>query len=367
MTLTRLRDFGLSIGRLSTGRLNAITDVPGVRVGHTTLISGEGALIPGIGPVRTGVTVILPHDGNIYQHKVRAAAHSLNGHSKVVGLEQVRELGVIETPIALTNTLNVGIVADALISYVLRQPGNEEVTSINPIVGETNDSFLNDVRGRHVKEQHVWSAIEAASPGMVQEGVVGAGTGTSCFGWKGGIGTSSRVLPEQAGGYTVGALVQSNYGEAADLTICGVPVGSKFQPPEDPQPVKTAGGSIMLVLATDAPMISLQLHRLCVRAGIGLGRTGGIYGHTSGDVVIAFSTAQPIAHQPEHITRSYDLLEDERTVMSHFFHAVADAVEEAIINSLFQARTVFGQDNHERRRLPVDEVVSFIKSCLPER
>lgn len=366
MTSTRLRNFGLSIGGLKPGRLNAITDVPGVRVGHTTLISGEGALQPGSGPVRTGVTVILPHAGNIFQHKVRAAAHSLNGHSKVVGLEQVRELGVIETPIALTNTLNVGLVADALISYVLRQPGNEEVTSINPVVGETNDAFLNDIRGRHVREQHLWSAIETAAPGPVQEGVVGAGTGTSCFGWKGGIGTSSRVLPDDAGGYTVGALVQSNYGESADLTICGVRVGHTFLPPEDPQPAKPAGGSIMMVLATDAPMTSLQLHRLCVRAGIGLGRTGGVYGHTSGDVVIAFSTAQPVDHQPDHITRSYTLLEDERTVMSHFFHAVADVVEEAIINSLFQARTVFGQENHERRRLPVEEVVSLIKKCLPE-
>jgi len=359
---TRLRDYDLSIGDLPVGVFNAITDVPGVRVGHASLVSGEGALTPGEGPVRTGVTVILPHDGNLYQNKVRAAACVLNGHSKVFGLEQIREMGVIETPIALTNTLNVGLVADALIEYTLLEDRLESIFTVNPIVGETNDSNLNDISGRHVKQEHVFAAIQSAEAGAVQEGAVGAGMGTSCFGWKGGIGTSSRVLSAEAGGYVVGALVQSNYGAAQDLVVCGVNVGRVVQPPDDVQPEKQEG-SIMMVLATNAPLSSRQLHRLCVRAGIGLGRTGSIFGNTSGDVVIAFSTAHHVPHEPEQVEGRYSFVEDERQVMSQFFHAAADCVEEAIINSLFQAQTVEGWGGQTRHRLPVEQVVEIVRQA----
>ena len=356
----RLRDYNLSVGDLAVGELNAITDVPGVRVGHTTIISGEGALIPGEGPVRTGVTVILPHSGNLYRERVRAAACVLNGHSKVFGLEQVRELGVIETPIALTNTLNVGLVADALIEYTLQEDQFKDIFTINPIVGETNDGHLNDISGRHVRQEHVFAAIQSAETGAVQEGAVGAGTGTSCFGWKGGIGTSSRVLSAAAGSYIVGALVQSNYGGGKDLVLSGVHVGQVIQPPDDIQHEKPEG-SIMMVLATNAPLSSRQLRRLCVRAGIGLGRTGSVFGNTSGDVVIAFSTAHRVPYQPVQVEGQYAFVEDEREVMGQFFHASADCVEEAIINSMFQAQTIKGRDGNIRYRLPVEQVVEMVR------
>ncbi len=361
--MSRIRDFGLAIGDLPTGQYNALTDVPGVRVGQITLISGEGELVPGKGPVRTGVTVIIPHEGNLYQQKLRAAAHALNGHSKVLGLEQIRELGVIETPIALTNTLNVGLVADGLIEYTLRENNGTDIFTVNAVVGETNDFYLNDIWGRHVHQEHVLAAIENAHGGEVEEGTVGAGVGTTCFGWKGGIGTSSRVLPESAGGYVVAALVQSNYGEGKNLSVCGVPVGKYIQPPEDIQPEKPQG-SIMLVLATNAPLSTRQLERLCVRAGIGLGRTGSIFGHTSGDMVIAFSTAHRVPHQPEQVLGEYSFVEDSSAVMSSFFSGVADCVEEAILNSLFQAKTVEGWGDHVRYHLPVEEVVPLVKRSL---
>lgn len=356
----RLRDYNLCVGELPTGRLNGLTDVPGVRVGHTTLVSGEGNLVPGKGPVRTGITVVLPHGDNLYQHKVRAAALSLNGHTKSIGFEQVREMGVIESPIALTNTLNVGLVADALVEYTFRQNREAEIFTFNPLVGETNDMYLNDIWGRHVRQAHVFEAIEGAQDGAVEEGAVGAGTGTSCFGWKGGIGTSSRVLPESAGGYLVAALVQSNYGSPEDLLVCGVPVGKTIQPPPDVADEKPQG-SIMMVLATNAPLNERQLGRLCMRAGIGLGRTGSIFGNSSGDAVIAFSTAHRIPFRPEHVESTYALVEDANSTMSYFFHAVADCVEEAILNSLFQAETIVGWGGHVRHALPVQQVVERVK------
>jgi D-aminopeptidase len=340
--------------------------VNGVKVGHVTLFEGEGDLVSGSGPVRTGVTVILPHGENLYQQKVRAAAVSLNGHSKVIGLEQVRELGVIETPIALTNTLNVGLVADGLLEYTFQHNRNAEVFTVNPVVGETNDHYLNDIWGRHVRQAHVLEAIETTKGGRVEEGAVGAGAGTSCFGWKGGIGTSSRVLPEYAGGYVVAALVQSNYGSSIDLRILGVPVGEHLQPPPEPEEDKTQG-SIMMVLATDAPLDSRQLTRLCMRAGIGLGRTGSFYGNSSGDVVIAFSTAHRVPFRPEQIEGTYSFVEDENMVLGEFFHATADCVEEAIINSLFQAETVQGWGNHIRYALPVEEAVRIVKKAYETR
>jgi D-aminopeptidase len=363
----RLRDLGLSVGELPTGPHNAITDVAGVRVGHTTLIAGEGPLRPGQGPVRTGVTAILPHGDNLFRQKVRAAVHTINGFGKVRGFEEVRELGVVEAPIALTNTLNVGLVADALVQYVLRHNPDVGITTTtaNVIVGETSDAFLNDLQGRHVRAEHVWAAIDSAAPGAVAEGAVGAGTGTSCFDWKGGIGTASRVVPAEAGGYTVGALVQSNFGRARELLVCGVPVGRYLQPPDTPTPAERDEGSIMIVLATDAPLDSRQLRRLCVRAAAGLARTGSVYGPGSGDFVIAFSTAQRIAHEPAALTATQTVLADEQQAMAWLFPAVVESVEEAILNSLFRAETVVGRDGHTRHGLPVEEVATLVRRGRP--
>ncbi len=351
------------MGRLPTGPLNAITDAVGVRVGHTTLITGDGPLRPGQGPVRTGVTVILPHGDNLFREKVRAAVHTINGFGKVRGFEELRELGVIETPIALTGTLNVGLVADALVQYAIRCSPEIGIhtSTVNVVVGETNDGYLNDGQGRHVRAEHVWSAIESAAAGPVLEGAVGAGTGTSCFGWKGGIGTSSRVVPEEAGGYTVGALVQSNFGRPEDLVVCGVPVGQQIQPSGLGQPLAGEGGSIMIVLATDAPLSGRQLRRLCVRAAAGLARTGSLYGHGSGDFVIAFSTAHRIAHEPPSLVVTQTVLADEGLAMSWLFPAVVESVEEAILNSLFRAETVVGRDSHVRYALPVEEVAALVR------
>ena len=232
----RLRDLGLAVGNLPPGPFNAITDVAGVAVGHSTIIAGTGALVPGHGPVRTGVTVILPHAGNLFREKVPAAVLTINGYGKPCGFEQVRELGEIESPIALTNTLNVPLVADALVQHAVRQ--NPEIgvsaPTVNVVVGETNDGYLNDIQGRHVKARHVFAALAGARGGPVQEGAVGAGTGTTCFGWKGGIGTASRVTPERCGGFIVGALVQSNFGQPGDLIVCGHHLGRMVSPPSEP-------------------------------------------------------------------------------------------------------------------------------------
>ena len=357
----RAREAGLIIGELPSGLHDAITDVAGVCVGHVTLIAGEGALRPGSGPVRTGVTVVLPHDGNIFRSKVCAAVHTLNGFGKVLGFEQVRELGALESPIALTNTLNVGLVADALVQVALRQNPDIGVTtsSVNVLVGETNDGYLNDLQGRHVQAEHVFAAIESASTGPVAEGAVGAGTGTLCFGWKGGIGTASRVLPFSLGGFTLGALVQSNFGRPDDLVIAGVPLGRSLQPPSKRAEADDKG-SIMIVLATDAPLDARQLQRLCVRAGAGLARVGGHYGHGSGDFVIAFSTANRIEHEPIELVAMHAALIAEGKVIDGLFRAVVESVEEAIVNSLFRARTIVGRDDHMASALPVDEVLALI-------
>jgi D-aminopeptidase len=363
MQPSRLRDYGLSIGELPTGNFNAITDVSGVKVGHATINFGEGPLIPGKGPARTGVTVILPHGENLYRQKVAAAVHTINGTGKAFGFEEIRQLGQIEAPIALTNTLNVGLVADSLVQYSIdRTPEIGTTTgSVNVVVGETNDADLNDLQGRHVHYEHVMAAIESASSGPVEEGVVGAGAGTTCFEWKGGIGSSSRILPEELGGFMVGALVQSNYGEARDLVVCGTPVGRHLRPSSSKLNPPKRDGSIMMVLATDAPMNSLQLHRLCVRAGVGLARTGSIYGASSGDFVIAFSTANHIEHNPSKLTAESTILLNNLQLLSFLFHAVAECIEEAILNSLFQAHTVIGRDNNTRYQLPIDEVLKLVK------
>jgi len=379
----RARKAGLIIGEMPTGLHNAITDVTGVRVGHTTLVSGEGALQPGVGPVRTGVTVILSHAGNVFRSKVYAAVHTINGYGKVLGFEQVRELGVLESPIALTNTLNVGLVADALVQYAIRQNPEIGITtsSVNVVVGETNDGYLNDLQGRHVRAEHVFAVLELAASGAVPEGAVGAGTGTLCFGWKGGIGTASRVLPIELGGFTLGALVQSNFGRPRDLVIAGVPIGRSLQPPSHSR-APSAGiqghqphnappgddqGSIMIILATDAPLEARQLHRLCVRAGAGLARVGSHYGHGSGDFVIAFSTANRIEHEPSGLTGARTVLLDEAKVIDGLFRAVVESVEEAIINSLFGAETIVGRDQHVASALPVDEVLALASRVTSSR
>jgi D-aminopeptidase len=361
----RFRELGLSVGTLPTGPHNAITDVSEVRVGHATLIAGAGPLRPGTGPVRTGVTVIRPHGGNLFREKVRAAVHTINGFGKACGFEQVRELGTVETPIALTNTLNVGLVFDALVQSAIEESPEIGITTagtVNPVVGECNDSFLNDIQGRHVRLEHVRRALEGATDGPVAEGAVGAGTGTTCFGWKGGIGTASRVLPAAGGGFTVGALVQSNFGRAADLTVCGVPVGRHLAPP-DRLAFPPERGSIMIVLATDAPLDARQLHRIAVRASAGLARLGSHLGHGSGDFVIAFSTAGRVLHAPRELVGPEVVVRDEPRAMEHLFPAVVESVEEAVLNSLTMAETTTGRDDHVRHAVPLERLTAIVRGA----
>ena len=346
----RARDYGIKIGVLKTGTFNAITDVKGVTVGHTTLIKDDA--------IRTGVTAIVPHSGNIFQMKVPAAIHLGNGFGKLAGYSQVKELGNIETPIILTNTLSVPKASDALISYTLQQKGNENIHSVNPIVGETNDGWLNDIRGRHVTEQHVLDAIKNAKNGIVEEGNVGAGTGTSCFGYKGGIGTSSRVVPEKYGGYTVGVLVQTNFGGI--LQINGVPIAKVMD--NYPRNYKyDVDGSCMIVVMTDAPLDSRNLERLAKRAMMGLARTGGIASNGSGDYVIAVSTAKnnQIPYQSKSLILETNELKNN--AVTPLFLAVIEATEEAIINSLFAATKMTGVKNHQRKSIPINEIMSIMK------
>ena len=346
----RARDYNIEIGILKTGPLNSITDVPEVSVGHITLIEGE--------QIRTGATAILPHSGNLFQEKVPAGIYVGNGFGKLAGSTQVEELGVLETPIILTNTLSVPTAMNAVISYTLDLPGNENVRSVNALVGETNDGYLNDIRGRHLKESHVLQAIQSARNGPVKEGNVGAGTGTVCFGFKGGIGTSSRVLPKKVGGYTVGVLVQSNFGGV--LQINGVTLGKELGNYSKGF-LYDADGSCMIVVATNAPLTSRNLKRLAKRAMLGLGRTGGIVSNGSGDYVIAFST-----HRANRsLSEKGGLIENKEVVkneaMSPLFLAVIEATEEAIINSLFAAGTMTGRNNHKIEALPIQEVLPLLQ------
>jgi len=348
----RAREFGLVVGVLPTGPLNAITDVAGVKVGQITLIEGKD--------VRTGVTAVVPHGGNIFQDKVPAGISVANGYGKLTGVTQVQELGTIETPIVLTNTLSVPTAADAVIDWTLDLPGNEKVASVNPVVGETNDGWLSDIRGRHVTKAHVLEAIRTATGGPVAEGVVGAGTGTTCFDYKGGIGTASRRLPAGRGGYTVGVLVQTNFGGV--LTIRGVPFDEKeagIAPPAGANP--SGDGSCMIVVATDAPLDARNLERLAKRALLGIARTGGYYSNGSGDYAIAFSTAEGVRvpYRSTTPTRSVTLLRDD--AISPLFQAAAEAAEEAILNSLFKAVRTEGKDGHAAEALPLDRVKALLK------
>jgi D-aminopeptidase len=358
----RAREVGLSLGTLPPGTLNAITDVAGVRVGHVTLID-NGASPDLRNAVRTGVTAILPHEGNLFREKVPAAVHVINGYGKIVGTTQVAELGVIETPIVLTNTLSVGIGFAGVVDHALRNnPEIGDTTgSVNPLVAECNDSQLNDIRGRHVSVDHVLNAIDAARLGPVAEGAVGAGTGMVCYGWKGGIGTASRVLPAGAGGFTIGALLLTNFGEAAQLTIDGRHVGTRIVPPAREEASRSDGaGSCIAVVATDAPVSDRQLARLARRVQNGLARTGNIGAHMSGEYAIAFTTARRVPHWPaaEQIV-STELAEDG-TVIDLMFQAVVESVEEAVINSLFTANTVVGRGRRVRHGIPVDEVLQLL-------
>jgi D-aminopeptidase len=346
----RVRDYGIQIGVLRTGALNAITDVEGVKVGHTTLIEGDD--------VRTGVTAILPHSENIFQLKVPAAIYIANGFGKLAGYSQVKELGNIETPIILTNTLSIPEASNALITYTLNQPENKEVRSVNSVVGETNDGWLNDIRGRHIKQEHVLSAIQNAKGGIVKEGNVGAGTGTICFDYKGGIGTSSRVIPKSDGGYTVGVLVQSNFGGIFEIN--GVPIEKELNPSLVKE-LYDMDGSCMIVIITDAPLDSRNLERLAKRAIMGLAKTGGIASNGSGDYVIAVSTAKInlIPYLSDSLFNEGKLLRNE--VMSPLFLATIEATEEAILNSLFAATTMIGRDGHKIEALPINKVLELMK------
>jgi len=349
-TRPRARDIGIIVGSLPTGSLNAITDVAGVRVGHTTIARGDS--------INTGITAILPHGGNPFREKVPAAIVVGNGFGKLVGSTQVNELGELESPIVLTCTLCVPRAADAVLTWLLSLPGNEDVRSANPVVGETNDGFLNNIRARPIAEADVLSAIRAASDGPVAEGAVGAGRGTVAFGWKGGIGTSSRKLPAQFGGWTVGVLVQTNFG--GDLRIDGVPIDIKVSAqPAAPLP-QNGDGSIIMVVATDAPLDHLRLTRLANRALTGLARTGSSMSNGSGDYVIAFSTrrASQTAEPPNRLTDSIAVVRND--AMSGLFQATIDATEEAIYNSLLRAETVRGYRGVVRA-LPVDSTVIILK------
>lgn len=357
----RARDWGIAIGSLPPGPRNAITDVAGVRVGHCTLIRGEGPLVPGRGPVRTGVTVVVPHSGDPFREKVLAAVETFNGFGKPLGFEQVRELGTLESPIGLTNTLCVGPVAEGLIAWALER--NPEVGlawgSINVVVGECNDGFLNDLRGRHVRPEHALEALARAHDGPVEEGNVGAGTGMCAFGYKGGVGSSSRRLPEAHGGHTIGALVVANFGRPGELRIDGLPVGRWLLEVMGPPPEAPPGGSVMVVLATDAPLTARQLSRVARRAGIGLARVGSLGGGTSGDFAIAFSTAQRIPHQPPGAPLSLTCLHESDPALGLLFQGAAEAVEEAVVNALFAAEPMEGRDGHRREALPAAQAAAL--------
>jgi D-aminopeptidase len=357
----RARELGITVGVLPTGALNAITDVEGVLVGHTTLIRGDN--------IRTGVTAILPHGGNLFREKVPGAVFVGNGFGKLAGSTQVNELGEIETPILLTSTLSVPRVADFLMDYMLALPGNEDVQSINPLVAETNDGYLNDIRGRHISRDDVFAAIKNAKTGAVTEGSVGAGTGTIAFGFKGGIGTASRKLPPRLGGFTVGVLVQTNYGGV--LTINGAPVGRELGryylkdelANERERRQNVPDGSVIVVIATDAPLDHRNLDRLAARAMMGLARTGAGGSNGSGDYAIAFSTSpdvriRPLSQSERNVPRSLKSLANDAA--SPLFLAVIEATEEAVYNSMFKATTSSGR-GHTVEALPLDRTVEILR------
>jgi D-aminopeptidase len=341
----RARELGVAPGDLPTGELNSITDVDGVTVGQVTLIDGDH--------IRTGVTAIVPHQGNVFQDKVPGGVFIGNAFGKLAGSTQVSELGTIETPIVLTNTLSVARGIDGTVKWTLDQPGNQSVRSVNALVGETNDGALNDIRGRHVTEDHVIDAIESAGSGLVEEGSVGAGTGTTCFGWKGGIGTSSRIV----GGYTVGVLVQTNYG--GSLRIDGVPIGEELDPADISATDTSGDGSCMLVVATDAPLTSRNLERLAARSLFAMATTGSSFTNGSGDFAIAFSTSPDVREPAGSAVRDARFLPNAGT--SPLFRAALHATEEAIYNSMFMATTITGDGGTTRHAIPLKDVRRLLR------
>ncbi|HEY1332112.1 MAG TPA: P1 family peptidase [Actinomycetota bacterium] len=366
----RARDLGIVIGTLPAGPNNAITDVDGVSVGHTTLIEGDGPLQVGRGPVRTGVTVVVPNPGSMWKQPLFAGSHRLNGNGELTGLEWVRESGTLTSPIAITNTHSLGVVRDALVSAEIGDRGSNTVYWSLPVVGETWDGTLNDINGMHVKPQHVFEAFESASTGPVAEGNVGGGTGMICHDFKGGIGTSSRVLAPEAGGYTVGVLVQSNYGVRERLSIAGVPVGREIPVEEIPAPEEPSiseAGSIIIVAATDAPLLPHQCEALAQRAGLGVARMGGAGGHSSGDLFIAFAVGNRglIGYKEDdpELTTSIRMLANRH--LTPLFEAVIEATEEAITNALVAAETMVGRDGATAHALPHDRLVEVMAKYRP--
>jgi D-aminopeptidase len=366
----RARDLGIVIGLGKPGPLNAITDVPGVRVGHTTLVSGDGPLVVGQGPVRTGVTVVVPRSGEASREPVFAGTHTLNGNGELTGLEWVRESGFLTSPVAITNTHSVGVVRDALVAIALDADATVSAWSL-PVVGETWDGLLNDINGFHVKPQHVRQALDAAIDGPVAEGGVGGGTGMICHEFKGGIGTASRTIAAESGGFTVGALVQANHGKREWLRVDGVPVGREIGIGELSSPYGTArssappagSGSIIVVVATDAPLLPHQCERLAQRAGLGIARAGGTGGHTSGDLFIAFATGNrfPDGAGDREGQLGYDLRATGDKVIDLLFDATIEATEEAIINALVAAKTTVGRDGITAHALPHDRLVEVMQ------
>jgi D-aminopeptidase len=346
----RVREAGIQLGGLPPGPRNTITDVAGVQVGHTTLVQNSD--------VRTGVTAICPHPGNTYAERVIATVNTINGFGKPIGFEQVRELGLLETPVLLTNTLSVGLAADALVRWVLER--NPTARSVNPVVGECNDGYLNDIRGLHIRTEHIHQALECASAGSVEEGNVGAGTGMSCFGFKGGVGTASRRVFEGGGDYTVGLLVVANFGQREELRVASVPVGRSLAGWQEDE---AQAGSVMVVLATDAPLTARQLGRVARRAGLGLARTGSLAGHSSGDFVVAFSTAQHAPRSERGPTRRLTCLNEDHPSITLLFQAAVEATEEAVLNALFAAHTMHGCGSHVRHALPIQPVVAWVRQA----
>ncbi len=358
MPRLRARDLGVNLGAGSPGPLNAITDVKGVRVGHTTLIAGEGKLTPGSGPIRTGVTAILAHSGNLYQEPVVGTTHVINGYGKAVGIAQLLELGRIETPLLITSTLNVGLVEDALTQFVIEQNPKAGISlpTPNPIVAECHDGYLNDAQGRHVRKEHVYSAITTASK-TVEEGNVGAGTGMMAYGYKSGVGTASRIISTKQEEFTIGCLAVPNCGRRGTLVMGGIPVGQfleQKEPTKETGPAVFLGGSIIVVLATDAPLTSRQLQRIARRAVIGIGRTGSIVSHGSGDFVFAFSTAfrDKRSKDPAIVNRPYF----QDPYLTPLFAGAIEVTEEAILNALCIATKMVGRDNHTAEALPLTKL-----------
>ncbi|OLS28978.1 MAG: hypothetical protein HeimAB125_23060 [Candidatus Heimdallarchaeota archaeon AB_125] len=358
---SKLHELGFQVGILARGKRNSITDVPDITVGHSTIIAGEGELKPGFGPIRTGVTIIKPHSGNVYRRKVRASSYVFNGYGKTIGLVQVEELGNIESFIGLTNTLNIPKVTEALLSYHIEENPDIgiQTSTINIVVGECNDGYLNDIQGRHVQKIHVLEAIENASADF-DEGSVGAGTGMSALGFKGGIGSSSRIIKSEKTKYILGTLVLSNFGRKKDLTILGKNYSEFFKEDEKEEKPKTDDGSIIIVIATNAPLNSRQLNRLAKRAPLGLAKTGSFGSHGSGDVIIIFSTENKIDHDNKDENLEMKTVNENSKIFRDLLRAVVETTEEAVINSLLKATTIIGRNNNKKNAISIEKVKKIL-------